>query len=639
MSKILVNNTEKCHHNKLRFVCISDTHGKTGFDIPAGDVLIHAGDITKKSTFNEFDKTIQWLSTLPHKVKIVTGGNHDLFLDEQFGYIEKKQEILTLMEKHKITYLEHEEYKLPESMGSLTLFVSPYAPVHLGGAFMLDDMSSIWNDIPPVDILVTHTPPYGYGDKIIRGGRHVGCQFLRDRLDQLIRPKVCVFGHIHEAHGYTFNEQGRLFINACLCDHRYRAQNESIHNHNLIYRSTKSKNLKQQTVLTLFENDNQTYLDFPWYQKQHTRPQYKPNSTLTTLDMSAKEREIHQQKAILRAKKLAFKKFAPEEYKGIRGSSLLNGEEASEFRRKVECWTRGKWVKQDEVGQIFNLKHIQDPLYSSCDNQFYKTHGATEQREATKYRWEPESDKCPLSTQIESKKWCRSLRGRNMLLVGDLVHYQYHELLLDAFRDDPTVCFGELNCKDHTICKAPKDTRLRYIRNDVLSTIRKFQNRDGGHPLANVVEWPFVTSNILSSYPVLLLGRSAMLGDDDILFTRRLIQTLKVIRETSPDALVIYKSSFIGHPFCDDAISPLLKELSDQELKRLPYGWSESKRRNAIAKAVVEAAGGLYVDLAAMIDLRPDGHVGGQDCSRYCIPGPLDATVQVLYNIFLGLLN
>ncbi|CAO3626646.1 unnamed protein product [Mucor fragilis] len=414
------------------------------------------------------------------------------------------------------------------------------------------------------------------------------------------------------------------------------AQDTPVHDHDLMYHSHnyKNKNIKQQTILT-FVHDNQTYLDFPWYQQQHTRPQYRPNSTLTTLHMSIKEREIYQQKAILQAKKLAFRRFVPEDYAGIRGSLLSTAEETSEFRRKVECWTRGKWVKEEDA---YSLKHIQDPLYSSCDRQFYKTHDTLEKREATKYRWVPESDSCPLSTKVESKKWCKSLKGRNMLLVGDLVHYQYHELLLDAFRDDPTVCFGELNCKDHTICKSPKDTRLRYVRNDILSTIRKFQNRDRGHPLANVVEWPFVTSNILSSYPILLLSRSAVLGDDDVLFTRRLIQTLKVIRETSPDALVIYKSSFVGHPFCDDAEAPLDKPLSDPELKKLPYGWSESKRRNAIAKAVVEAAGGLYVDLAAMVDLRPDGHVGGQDCSRYCIPGPLDATVQVLYNVFLGLL-
>lgn len=127
------------------------------------------------------------------------------------------------------------------------------------------------------------------------------------------------------------------------------------------------------------------------------------------------------------------------------------------------------------------------------------------------------------------------------------------------------------------------------------------------------------------------------MGDDDITFTRRLIQTMEVIRETAPDSVVIYRSSFIGHPFCNDAKGPLEQHLSDAELKRLPFGWSETKRRNAIAKAVVEAAGGLYLDLASMIDLRPDGHVGNQDCLRYCIPGPLDATVQFMYNVFLDL--
>jgi hypothetical protein len=190
---------------------------------------------------------------------------------------------------------------------------------------------------------------------------------------------------------------------------------------------------------------------------------------------------------------------------------------------------------------------------------------------------------------------------------------------------------------DHTICKSPKDTRIRYIRNDILSTIRSFKNRDQGHPLANVVEWPFVTSSLLTTYPILVLSRTPLLGEDDAMFTRRLVQTMKVIRDTSPDALVIYKSYAIGHPFCDDADKPLDKPLTDSELQRLPFGWSEIKRRNAIARAVVEAAGGLFVDLGAMVDMRPDGHVGGSDCLRYCIPGPLDATMQVLYHVFLGL--
>lgn len=131
------------------------------------------------------------------------------------------------MEQHNLIYLEHEPFQLPKHLGSHTLFVSPYAPMHLGGAFMLENMSEIWNQVPAVDILVTHTPPFGHGDKIIRGGRRVGCTFLRKQIDQVIRPKVSISGHIHEAHGYEF-EGDRLYINACLCDHRYRGNQSPI---------------------------------------------------------------------------------------------------------------------------------------------------------------------------------------------------------------------------------------------------------------------------------------------------------------------------------------------------------------------------------------------------------------------------
>lgn len=406
---------------------------------------------------------------------------------------------------------------------------------------------------------------------------------------------------------------------------------------------------QKQPTLTFQQDNETTYMDFPWYQRSHTRPQFRPNIDLLSTDLSAKDRRILLEKAILQAKKLALRKFPAAEYTTIRGTNLTATQTAA-FREKLACWTMGQWIRDEQ--NSFRLKHLQEPIYSSCDRKFYKTHKESEKREETKYVWKPYSQACSVSRKVSSAHWCKLLKGRNMLLVGDLAHYQYHELFLDTFRDDPTVCFGELNCKgksrninntyiftfliDHTICKH-KDTRLRYVRNDVLSTIRKFHNRDQGHPLANIVEWPFVSSNMLSSYPILILSRTTQLDDNDALFTRRLIHTMKVIRETSPDALVIYQSSSIGHPFCQDAERPLSKELSDDELKRLPYGWSETKRRNAIAKTIVEASGGIYLDLAAMTDLRPDGHIGQGDCLRYCIPGPLDATMQIYYNVFLEL--
>lgn len=179
-----------------------------------------------------------------YRVKIVTGGNHDFDLDDRFENVTNKQQILAYMEQAGITYLEHEPYQLPEAFGGFKLFVSPYAPVHLGGAFMprnlarkygLQRMSSTiimtmlvayWENIPQdTEILVTHTPPYGYHDRTSRG-MHVGCKALLHKIEA-IRPRVCIFGHIHESHGWS-QENGILMINACICDRRYRASQRPV---------------------------------------------------------------------------------------------------------------------------------------------------------------------------------------------------------------------------------------------------------------------------------------------------------------------------------------------------------------------------------------------------------------------------
>jgi predicted phosphodiesterase len=63
---------------KTRFVCVSDTHGYTpseaGFKLPAGDVLIHAGDLTNQGSESELRKTMDWIAAADFEVKIVICG-------------------------------------------------------------------------------------------------------------------------------------------------------------------------------------------------------------------------------------------------------------------------------------------------------------------------------------------------------------------------------------------------------------------------------------------------------------------------------------------------------------------------------------------------------------------------------------
>eukprot|EP01119_Soliformovum_irregulare_P000430 TRINITY_DN10297_c0_g1_i1.p1 TRINITY_DN10297_c0_g1~~TRINITY_DN10297_c0_g1_i1.p1 ORF type:complete len:155 (+),score=19.93 TRINITY_DN10297_c0_g1_i1:41-505(+) len=92
---------EQATGKKIRFVVASDTHnGHDLLTVPTGDVFVHCGDFTKVVTshrdiaaFNEF------LERLPHRYKIVVGGNHDRCVN--LGNVEASKNLFT-----SATYLE-----------------------------------------------------------------------------------------------------------------------------------------------------------------------------------------------------------------------------------------------------------------------------------------------------------------------------------------------------------------------------------------------------------------------------------------------------------------------------------------------------------------------------------------------------
>lgn len=62
---------------KVRIVCVSDTHNASpgeGYTLPAGDVLVHAGDLTNQGSLAEVRKAVDWISRADFAVKIVVAG-------------------------------------------------------------------------------------------------------------------------------------------------------------------------------------------------------------------------------------------------------------------------------------------------------------------------------------------------------------------------------------------------------------------------------------------------------------------------------------------------------------------------------------------------------------------------------------
>lgn len=66
--EILNPEIEKMCKDKVRFVCISDTHSglervRDPYFLPAGDVLLHAGDFTEGGTVTEIKEFNDYLGT------------------------------------------------------------------------------------------------------------------------------------------------------------------------------------------------------------------------------------------------------------------------------------------------------------------------------------------------------------------------------------------------------------------------------------------------------------------------------------------------------------------------------------------------------------------------------------------------
>ena len=81
----------------MRIVAISDTHLKhNDLDVPDGDILIHAGDSTKRGQLEQIESVNYWLGTLPHKHKIIIAGNHDFGLQVDSKWFESRT-VVTLV--------------------------------------------------------------------------------------------------------------------------------------------------------------------------------------------------------------------------------------------------------------------------------------------------------------------------------------------------------------------------------------------------------------------------------------------------------------------------------------------------------------------------------------------------------------
>jgi len=198
----------------MKICAISDLHG-TLPELPDGiDLLLICGDIAWEETIKKEEKWfIEKFNPWVTKLNIPTiyiGGNHDFYLEKY-----KANDVGIYLENKYHNFNGINIFGTP-----LSLEVGPWV-----WQAKEDDIDNVLRGVK-CDILMSHGPAYGYGDRVINYNlwESVGSFALRDWISNF-QPKLVIHGHIHSGFGcYRLGET--IILNCAITNDNLRPTNK-----------------------------------------------------------------------------------------------------------------------------------------------------------------------------------------------------------------------------------------------------------------------------------------------------------------------------------------------------------------------------------------------------------------------------
>ena len=192
---------------------MSDTYGHhEAVLLPRGDMIIHAGDLTRNGTESEVRDFLQWFSHQNYKYRIFIAGMHDSLFEQEPGLARR-------LLPSNVIYLEESGVEV----GGLKIWGSPFNTFNHGSAFSVSSSEEInghWDKIPhDCDIVTSRTPAYGMLDED-ESGEHIGSKDLLRRLVK-VEPGYFVCGNVQGTHRHEYRYNIN-FINASLLNQEHK---------------------------------------------------------------------------------------------------------------------------------------------------------------------------------------------------------------------------------------------------------------------------------------------------------------------------------------------------------------------------------------------------------------------------------
>ncbi|CAI5461925.1 unnamed protein product [Closterium sp. Yama58-4] len=297
-------------------------------------------------------------------------------------------------------------------------------------------------------------------------------------------------------------------------------------------------------------------------------------------------------------------------------------------------------------------------------------------RDAVKYQWGVAKERCPrvvraklgaqaqavpgsevsepdeLFSRFDGPALCelarRRVGGLRIAFVGDSLtresHFSFVNSVVTHVRKPASVVTrkdGAMWVGQMSRTRGDTYTRVTYRFDDagcgelVVHYIANRRLVPVGEEMWERVRWistPWMESEEIKGAHVVVINRGAHFKPTGnvVLSVSR---TLQFLRYNYPEKLIVYRATAPGHLNCKDYSKPLLKRQNGSDL---PFHWGEFKVQNEAVRPLVEAMGGVFMDIDPLSALRPDGHRvfdGKVDCLHYCLPGPEDTWSEFLYNI------
>ncbi|EFC44827.1 predicted protein [Naegleria gruberi] len=241
---------EEHPEGKITIVHMSDSHISHQYlkTVPDGDIFIHSGDISHKSEWYDLEDRIEnavqtnpnvnreemyesvpsiisfneWIGKLPHKIKIVIAGNHEI------GFNGLSPEFIQKRVLKNVIYLQDQSLLINyRGTELLRLYGSPWTTSsRMGFSISWKIIKTKWDKIPlNTDVLITHMPPFGimdlastrddpyyceYCKKEHKYRGHWGDNHLRNKVIELNsngRLQAHLYGHVHEFHATAIEPQ------------------------------------------------------------------------------------------------------------------------------------------------------------------------------------------------------------------------------------------------------------------------------------------------------------------------------------------------------------------------------------------------------------------------------------------------